>query len=180
MKRIAAILLILSLFTGCALSEELSQTFKNKHYTLRLPEDWTISTDNLDEDEDYWELGYLYCEGETILCIAATLEYYEDWTDVSLWKSDQEEMDMYIRDLTRQLSDYEARYLETIYVGKIPFIVMELKNSEREYYAETMTNGYAVGLDFYAMKYPTYKDVEVSHEQYELFVRILNTFEPIV
>ena len=180
-KRIAAALIAATLLFGCALSEELSRKFTTKHFTLGLPVDWLISADGLEQSEDSWELGYLYRSGDTLLCIASQLDYYSDWADVSLWRNDPDDMDEYVASLLKQLDEYGASVMETVEVGRIPFVILECTmDGCLMYYAETMTNGYAVSFQLYAMDDDTYESRDVTREDYELFVRILDSFEPII
>ena len=182
MKRLFCALLALVLCMGFASGEELTKEFTTQYFTMRLPGDWFISFDNLEESEDSWDLGYMYRYGDVTLCMYATLDYYSSWYDVSLWRGNEKDMVEYTASLLKQFEDMSPRLIETVTVGRIPFVIIEItfEDGDRGYYAETMTNGYCVGLTLYAVSAKTYKGVDVDHDTYELFVRILNSFKPIV
>ena len=179
MKRLfgAVLILVLVLSLSCALGE-LGQTFETKHYTLSIPDGWTVDKDDLNSKPGSWELGYAYAPEDDAMCIRATLDFYDSWDGISLWSADEDEMNEYRQAMMEDYAQYAPVLIDILYVGRIPFFVMRLTDDgEVFYWAETMTNGYVVGLECYALdKKGDYRDV--TDAERDLFIDILRTFEP--
>ena len=181
MKRMFALLLILVLAAaGTAVAEDLTQTFATPYYALSIPAGWTIDTSDLKSDKDYEELGLIYSPDDPGLTVDASLSYYSDMKDVSLWKATDAQMQDYIDKLTKELEDYEGRYVSTLQVGRIPFVVFHASDEYGPYYyVDTMTNGYAVVFYVYDYNYGTKQYTDPTEAEWSLFERILSTFVPV-
>ena len=180
-KWLCALAALAAFLMAAALGEGATQTFETKHFKMTVPADWVIDCSNLKHKDSNWELGYLYPPGDSTLCVYADLRYYDNWSDISLWKADEATMDEYKRVLLEDYESYSAEFVETIYVGRIPFIVIKLyDNGSAVYWIETMTNGYAVGFECYALGDTADSYRSVTQEEYEQIIDILSTFEPII
>lgn len=182
MKRILAILLaaILLAASGAALAEELSQTFTTAYYTLSLPQDWTIDTSDLQNEQDYEDFGVMYAPDDPSLTIEAGMSYYSDMKDVSLWNADEAQLQDYIEDVKAELSDYGGEYVSTLRAGNIPFVVFHASDGDGPYYyVDTMTNGYAICFYVYDYGADSGAISDPSEAEWALFERILATFAPI-
>lgn len=183
MKRTFTMLLMLALLAStacCALAEtgsEQTQTFKTDYYCLSVPADWEISTDDLEEDENYKELGMLYSQGDPGMVVEASLAYFEEMKDVILWDASEQELQEHIDTLLNDYADDKPEYVCLLEVGSIPFVIIKGVDEVGPYhYAETITNGYE--LMFFA--YSEDDSMALSDEQYEQFINILSSFSPIM
>ncbi len=179
MKRIVSLLLACALWLcAAAFAEKSENLFETKYYTMRAPEGWVCDYDDLKKEEKSWELGYIFRKPDYQLCVFAGLDYYSNWSDVSLWRGREEDMREYKDVLLKDYKDYSPELVETVTVGKIPFLVMKLTDNDAVfYYAETMTNGYAVSFEYYALDARS-EWRNVTDEEYRLFIEMLKTFEP--
>ena len=182
MKRIFAAVLLFAVLTAavCAAAAD-SVVFTNDYYTLTLPSDWKIdlSDAGMDEDEGYEDLGFLYSREDDGLAIETGLEYYENMKDVSLWDMSAEDLQAHIDELL-EIYDFDAAaYLDTVYAGAIPFVIIHCEDEEGEYYyAETVTNGYVVNFYAYALDWDSnYLPLQAKH--LDVFRSILKSFEPV-
>ena len=84
MKRFMSVLLA-AILTLSAMSALADVTFKTDYYTLTMPDEWVVDTDNLEADslDGMDALGYLYAPGELGLAISAYLMRFEDEEGVS-------------------------------------------------------------------------------------------------
>ena len=182
MKRILAAALLFAVLTAavCAVGAD-NVVFENEYYTLTLPSDWRIdlSDAGVDEDGEYEDLGFLYSREDDGLAIEAGLEYYENMKDVSLWDMSAEELEAHVEELLKVYEFDDAAYLDTVYAGAIPFVIIHCEDEDGEYYyAETVTNGYVVNFYAYALDWESnYLPLRAKH--LDVFRSILKSFEPV-
>lgn len=155
--------------------EQEGQTFKTDYYFLSIPADWEISTDDLETEETYKELGILYAPGDPGMIVETSLAYSEKLKDVILWDSTDEQIQEYVDTLLSDYADDNPEYLGRIQVGNIPFILIKAQDEVGPYhYAETITNGYK--LMFFA--YSEEDSAALTEEQYGQFLNMLGSFSP--
>ncbi|MBQ9408207.1 MAG: hypothetical protein IJU28_02280 [Clostridia bacterium] len=182
MRKLLCILLALCLALpwATALGEGQKKLFTTRYFTVEIPNDWVADYSGLSQTKDSWELGYLYPPGDSTLCVYAEIEYYDEWKDVSLWRQNEAEMAEYTRVLLKDYESYAPELIDTLYVGRVPFLLLKLTDTGSCFYwAETMTNGYMVGFECYALdeRFSGYRDV--TQAELETFLNILNSFVPI-
>ena len=169
---------ILALLLCLALTAKADQTFATRYFTLTIPDAWETDFDGLISDKTKWDLGYIY--PSDTLCIRAELQYYEAWNDFSLWRADKAGMDEYTQALLDDYKEYLPKLTNTLFVGRIPFLLLELHDREGIFYwAETMTNGYAVGFECYGLSDDLKSYRDVTDAELEHFVETLKTFQPV-
>ncbi len=181
MKRLMSLLLVSALLLCVAQAALADQTFSTKYFTLGLPDEWIIDTEDLEEysDENVEVLGFLGEPDEIGLFVLVYLSYYEDLKDISLWNSDASEIQLYADAVLEDLEDDRPVYLGAVMAGSIPFVLFRAEDEDGEYlYADTMTNGYAIVF----LAYVTDEDgnqYPLSDSNIEDFRNILATFQPV-
>ena len=184
MKRLACALLSMLLLLalgGCACAEPLTQQFKTDYYSLSLPENWIIDDEDLEKGRNYEDLGAAYAPELIGLVIEAALVHYENMSDVSLWRADEDELQAYIDDVLADYRDDSPEYVKTLWVDGIPFVVIRAEDEDGPYlYADTMTNGYALEFYGYVAMSGIKKTLNISDESFALFEQILSSFKPVL
>ena len=182
MKRIICMLLALMLLPGMipfAAAEDV--IFSTTYFTLTLPENWLINTDDLssESEENFQALGYFCPDEEVGLVVVSYLVYYEDLKNVALWSSDESELQDYAEAVMADFVDDNPEWLGTVTAGKIPFVLIRGTDEDGEYlYADTITNGYAI--EFLAsVSGQDDRQYPITETDIEQFKQILTTFKPV-
>ncbi len=177
-KKIFTFTLLISLLASACIPMLAEQTFSARYFTLEIPDSWKTDTNDLQSEKGQWELGYLYPSGT--VCIYAELTRYEQWSDFSLWNADEAGTAEYLQVLLEDYKEYSPRLFDTIYAGRIPFLILELKDKDGTFYwAETMTNGYTVGFECYSLSSDRKSYRDVTAAELEAFLDVLKTFKPV-
>ena len=172
--------LLTALLPAAAVGQKQDNLFVTRYYSVEIPNGWVTDDTGLTQSKDNWELGYIYPPGDSTLCIYSELKYFREWSDVSLWKNDENEMAEYTRVLLKDYQEYAPEIVDTVTVGRIPFILLKLTDEGSCFYwAETMTNGYVVGFECYALDDSLNNYRNVMQSELETFIGILKTFQPI-
>lgn len=181
MKRIISLLLalLLSLSAVCCAAAE-GVTFKTAYFTLTLPKDWAVDYEDAGVDEDGGEyLGCFYSTDAVGIAAYAYLSYFEDWKDVSLWNADEAELREYADILLKDMEDYDPELIGIVMAGKVPFVFFKGVDEDGPFfYAETMTNGYAIAFDAYVVD-EDFNQRRITDKHIEQFENILATFQPV-
>lgn len=181
MKRLFRLILVMILvfLVACAAAAE-GVTFSTAYFTLQLPDGWVIDTEDLESKDGEECLGFFAGPEDIAITGDAYLVYYEDFKDIALWNSDEEELKAYTEAMLEDFKDNRAELIEIVMAGKIPLILIKGSDDEGEFlYAETMTNGYAVEFEFFAMDAEAEKQYPITEEQIEQVKSILATFQPV-
>ena len=182
MKRCLALftVLLLALPMACPAEKAGGQVFETQYFTMQLPEDWTIDTRELEKEEDMEMLGYLFGPEDADWVLESAIMYYKDLKDIALWNSDEEEMQDYIDAVLEDFKDEEPEYLKTVMAGQIPFVLIRAVDDDGPYYyADTMTNGYAIVFYAYIARNDLDRTLEPTEEQMQQLEEILLTFAPV-
>ena len=179
MKRFMSVLLA-AILTLSAMSALADVTFKTDYYTLTMPDEWVVDTDNLEADslDGMDALGYLYAPGELGLAISAYLMRFEDEEGVSLWNAEEAEIQEYADAVVEDYSDDQAVLLDIIKANGVPFVLIRGTDMYGDYlYADTLTDSYAIEFIAY------YTDMDgkpypLTDEAIEQFKSILASFVP--
>lgn len=179
MKKTFSLILILAvLCTAAWAAADDGVLFENEYYTLTLPGNWRIDLDDLEKEDQFEELGFMYAREDDGLAIEAALEYYEGLDGISLWDADEEEFQDYVDMILEEFAEDGAYALDPVYAGAIPFIIIRCEDDDGEYfYAETVTNGYVLNFYAYALDWDSnYLPLQDKH--LDTFREILGTFQP--
>ena len=168
---------VLFLSIACAAAAE---TFSTNYFSLELPEDWEIDTTDLEKKEGEESLGFFGGKvGDGLLLGGAYLVYYEDLKDFALWNSSEEELKEYTDILLEEFADANPEMIGTVTVGKIPLVLIRGADKDGEFvYADTVTNGYSIQFEFYAMDSDGEKDLPLTDEHIKQIETILASFKP--
>ena len=179
MKRFLALILTLILFlsvTGAASAAKIVQPFENEYFKIFIPGDWTI---DLSSAQDYFgaiDLGFAYSPNESML-LEASLFFYGDWAQDSLWAASNDTWDDYIEFVMDDLKDENPELVKTIYAGQFPGVIIRGTNDHGSYlYGEIMVNAYAYGFYFYLLNEDGSVNSDITEENVEMFQSILETF----
>jgi hypothetical protein len=180
MKRLvsllAAVILVLSAISFAAAD---GVAFTTQYFTLQLPEKWIIDTENLESEEGEQCLGYFGGPENVALTAGVYLVYYEDFKNVALWSSNEEELKDYTDALMEDFRDSKPELIGIVKAGKIPLVVLKCVDADGEFiYADTMTNGYAIEFEFYVTDEDGKKSYPITEEHIEQVKNILATFQP--
>ena len=180
MKRLFLLLMtaVLLLSAACAAADGV--TFSTAYFSLELPDNWEIETDDLEKKDDTEELGFFGGEtAEGFLMGGAYLVYYENLKDISLWSASEEELQDYADALLEDFEKNNPRLIATVTAGKIPLVVIRGDDDEGEFvYADTITNGYAIEFEFYVTDDDGEKMLPITDQDIEQIKTILATFQP--
>ncbi len=114
------------------------------------------------------------------MIVEAYLVFYEELKDVSLWNYSDAELKDYTDSLLEEFEDDDPKYLDTVMVGQIPFVLIKATDEDGEYlYADTMTNGYAIELCAYVTDEDAETMYPITEKHIEQFKSILATFQPV-
>ena len=180
MKRFLILLTaaILALAAACTAAAD-GLTFSNKYFSLQLPDNWEIDTEDLETKEGEETLGYFGETSEIALVGAAYLVYYENLKDTALWNASEEELKEYTEALLEDLADVKPELVGTVNAGRIPLVLIKGSDSDGEFlYADTVTNGYAIEFEFYVTDTEGEKQYPITEEHIEQVRKILSTFQP--
>ncbi|MBO7664221.1 MAG: hypothetical protein J6U01_12730 [Clostridia bacterium] len=176
----AATAVMMVLFTVCLAAAE-GVTFTTKYFTMQLPEGWETDFEDLTNEDGVEELGYFGEPAAYGLTGGSFLVYYEEMKDFRLFDASQEEMQAYIDALMEEYKDDHPVYLDTVMADKIPLVMFRCTDQDGEYILiDTMTNGYAIEIQFYVMSddEKDEKTYPVTDRQLELIKSVLATFRP--
>jgi len=181
MKRIISILAVLALVLSAACAAFADgQDFTTAYFTLKLPENWIIDTEDLEKKEGEESLGFFGDDREGGLVGAAYLVYYEELKDFALWNADEQGLQAYTDTLLEEFADLSPVSLGTVMAGKVPLVLIRCSDEEGEFvYADTVTNGYTIQFEFYVPDDETEKMLPVTDECIEQIKAILETFAPV-
>ena len=173
--------LILARFVLCSAAWAAADDgvlFETEYYTLTLPDNWKIDLDDLEEDDKFEELGFMYAREDDGLAIEAALEYFESLDGISLWDAGEEDFQAYVDMILEEFAEDGAVVLDPVNANGIPFIIIRCEDDDGEYlYAETVTNGYVLSFYAYALDWDSnYLPLEEKH--LDTFREILSTFQP--
>ncbi len=179
MKRTLSLVLALIFVLSVSLAFAEGDVFETKYFTMPLPDGWTFDNSDLEVPDEGEDLGYCYASESPGLLIEGYMIPYEDLQNVSLWKSDAEELQAYIDATVEDFAEDNAVYLDTVMADAIPFIILRCADEEGEYlYADTMTNG--VAIEFLAYNTDEQGNAyKITDEDIELFKSILAGFTPV-
>ena len=168
---------VLALAAVCTAAAE--QTFTTSYFTLQLPNDWLIETEDLESEEGEECLGYFGGPADIDVSAGVYLVYYENYKDVSLWNLSETELKAYTDDLLEELADAKPELIEIVKAGTIPLILIKGADKEGEFlYAETMTNGYAIEFEFYVTDPEGKVFYPMTDGYIEQIKNILSTLQP--
>ncbi len=179
MKRLFGLLAAFVLvFSACCAAAE-GVKFSTEYFSLQLPENWIIDTEDLESKEGEQSLGYFGGPADVDLVGGAFLVYYEDLKDFALWNASEDEVKDYADALLEEFGDCNPVLVGTVTAGKIPLILIRGSDEEGEFlYADTMTNGYAIQFEFYVSDEEGEQMYPLTDEHIELVKTILATFQP--
>ena len=174
--------LVLALSAVCCVTSA-EETFKTPYFALTLPDGWLIDTSEADTAVDEYGEQFLgvFGDDEAIgMIVEAYLVFYEELKDVSLWNYSDAELKDYTDSLLEEFEDDDPKYLDTVMVGQIPFVLIKATDEDGEYlYADTMTNGYAIELCAYVTDEDAETMYPITEKHIEQFKSILATFQPV-
>ena len=180
-KRLFAVGLCLVMILGMAAAHAgEAVVFSTAYFTMTLPEGWIVDLEDLEEDDNAKELGYIGDPDGSGLIAVASLVYYENLKNVALWSSDAEELQAYVDAVLEDYAEDNPQWIGNVMAGSIPFVLIRGTDADGEYlYADTMTNGYAI--EFIAMRTDENgeKQLPLREQDIELFKSILSTFKPV-
>ena len=167
---------VVFLAVACAAAE----TFSTSYFSLELPDGWEIDTTDLEKKEDEESLGFFAGKiGDGLLLGGAYLVYYEDLKDIALWNASEEQLKEYADLLLEEFADANPEMIGTVTVGKIPLVLIRGADKDGEFvYADTVTNGYSIQFEFYAMDSDGEKDLPLTDEHIKQIETILASFKP--
>ena len=174
--------LVLALSAVCCVTSA-EETFKTPYFALTLPDGWLIDTSEADAAVDEYGEQFLgvFGDDEAIgMIVEAYLVFYEELKDVSLWNYSDAELKDYTDSLLEEFEDDDPKYLDTVMVGQIPFVLIKATDVDGEYlYADTMTNGYAIELCAYVTDEDAETMYPITEKHIEQCKSILATFQPV-
>lgn len=180
MKRLISLVIVMALALSvvCAASADGVQ-FKTEYFSVQLPDGWGIDTDNLESEEGEKSLGFFYGPEDITLAAGVYLVYYENFKNVALWNSNDEELKDYVDATLEDFKEVNAELVGIVKAGKIPLVVIKCSDSDGDFvYADTMTNGYAIEFEFYVTDEKGEKMYPITNEHIEQIKNILATFQP--
>ena len=151
MKKLTSLLfaLVFALAGICSAAAE-GVVFTNDYFTLTLPENWIIDTENLTSSEETQELGHFYDSGEVGLLVSAYLVRLEDTEDQPVWSAETGIAQEYVDLVLADFEDSHPEYLGTFLAGEVPFLLIKGGDDYGEFlYAETVLNGMAFEFEAY-------------------------------
>ena len=180
-RKICIALIALLLLTGTAFAATLTIP---DILTLEYPDNWdNYGPDDEDDEENvYYNLGFVCGTGARDLNVSIDLYYFPEYADLRLFELEEPD----IMDFTdRLMEDYtDPRFMEIRWVGahRIPFVIMEATDSYGPYYiAETLTNGWDLCITGYAFSDESYDAArELTDDDLETFLAIVDSIVPIV
>ena len=180
MKRLFLILMtaVLLLSAACATADGV--TFSTAYFSLELPDNWEIDMDDLEKEDNSEELGFFGGEtAEGVLTGGASLVYYENLKDISLWNASEDELKDYADALMEDFEKNNPELIGTVTAGQIPLVILRGDDDEGEFvYADTITNGYAIEFEFYVTDDDGEKLLPITDQDIEQIKTILATFRP--
>ena len=176
--RLLAAILLLAFCVSSSVAE--SVTFSTPYFTLQLPEDWSISNDEPETNDNAQYLGAFADSADIGLVVVAYLVYYEDLKNVALWSSDTSDLEAYAEAVLEDFAEDSPEWLGVVTAGKIPFVLIKGTDQNGDYlYADTLTNGYAIELTAYIAGPDGDEIYPVTDGYIEQFKDILMTFQPV-
>ena len=186
MKRLISMILaaILVLSAACAAAAE-GVTFTTQYFTLQIPEGWETDFEDLEKEDNEEELGFFYETKDIGLVGAAYLVYYEELKDISLFNENEETIQEYTDAIMEEMEDAKVENLGIVTavpeggMKPIPIILLKVTDDEGDYiYADTITNGYSIQLEFFVTDAEGEKMYPITDEHIELIKTILATLKP--
>ena len=177
-KLLSLFLALLLVLTGvyAAVAEEV--VFSTDYYSLTLPGDWVIDTENLASSEEMQELGHFFDPQEKGLLINAYLLITGD-VDDSIWNAEEGTYQDYVDMLLQEFEDSNPEMKGIIQAGGVPFVLIKCSDDYGEFlYAETIHNGMVFEFEAYVTDDAGTQYV-VTEEYQELFQTILESFQPL-
>ena len=173
---LAAVMMILLVICNAAAE---GVPFSTAYFTLQLPEGWIIDTEDLKSEEGEQCLGYFGGPEDICIMAGAYLVYYENLKDIKLWESDEDELKDYTDAILEDFQDSHPELIGIVKAGKIPLVVIKGTDEEGEFiYADTMTNGYSIQIEFYVTDEEGEKMYPITDAHIEQIREILATFQP--
>lgn len=180
MKRLVSFILVVALVLSavCAAAAE-GVTFTTEYFTLQLPDNWVVETEDLESSEEEECLG-LFAEDVSVgLVGGAYLVFYEDLKEVSLWSLSEEELQVYAESVLDDYADCNPELIGIVMAGRIPLVLIKGADETGDFlYADTMTNGYAIEFNFFVIDDESGDFLPIGEEEIEQVKTILATFQP--
>lgn len=184
MKHRIAIVIVLVMLVSSILPAYAQTVDGRGLFTLEIPEDWEDYgySEESDVEGDSYDLGFYVGYGVRDLNIAVSLYAYPEYADVRLFELDDDSIHEYG---TLMMDEFFGTEIVTeCRVGdyEIPFVVFySAEDKGQAIVAVTMSNGWAILFMGYAYEDADYAKMrDLNEDDVELFLDILNTFEPTV
>ena len=179
MKRFFGLMMTLVLVLSVAAAAG-GETFTTEYFTLQLPDNWEIITDDLESEEEAQCLGAFADSSEIGLVGVVYLAYYENLKDIALWNSDEEELEAYTDAILEDYAENNPELIGVVQAGKIPLVLIRGTDEDGDFlYADTMTNGYAIEFEFFVTDADVEKMYPITDAHIEQVKTILATFQPV-
>ena len=180
MKRLFLLLMTAVLFLPAVCVSADGVTFSTAYFSLELPENWEIDTEDLVKEDDSEDLGFFGGEtAEGFLTGGAYLVYYENLKDISLWNASEEELQDYADALLEDFEKNNPELIGTVMAGKIPLVIIKGDDDQGEFvYADTLTNGYAIEFEFYVTDEDGEAQLPITDRDIDQIKAIMATFRP--
>ena len=126
MKKLTSLLfaLVFALAGVCSAAAE-GLVFSTDYYSLTLPENWIIDTEDLTSSEEAQELGHFYDSGEVGLLVSAYLVRLEDTEGQPVWSAETGMAQEYVDLVLADFEDSHPEYLGTVLAGEVPFLLIK-------------------------------------------------------
>ena len=180
MKRMISLITVVALVLSAACAAAAGVTFSTDYFTLQLPDEWEIDTEDLESEDGRQCLGYFGGPEDIDLVGVAYLVYYEELKDFALWNSDDEELQAYTDVLLEEYKDSNPELIGVVKADKIPLVMIRNNDDDGEFiYVDTITNGYSVQIIFELIDANGEKTYPVTEEKIGQIKDILATFLPV-
>ena len=173
-----AFLLVFSLLCGAAAEGE-GVVFTTKYFTLNLPENWKIETEDLEQNVENAELlGYLYGPAETDIAVNVSISTHNNQEAVAPYAGEQG-VEAYKELILKYFEKFSPEYLETVLVGDLPFILVKYTDEEGETILDVNAVVGGEEVEFMVYRADETETYSVTDEDIELFKTVLQSFRPV-